>query len=417
MPRSRLYPPSVRPGIPKLGPCPPGWRTVKLRDLFDVMSRPAELVPDQRYQLVTVKRSRGGVVAREELRGDEIKTPTQFYVKEGDFVISRRQIIHGACGFIPAELDGAVVSNEYDVLRPRPELVPGFLRELVHTEYMQRTFFQSSVGVDIEKMVFDLDAWLEREVNLPPILEQMSAADALHLNSEAIARAGDERRQAQRSWVAILQMLMAGRGSERGWTTCSLSRIASVSYGLTVNPERASKALRVPYFRVANLVDGALSLDDVAEIGVDAHELPTRTLQLNDLLLVEGNANPRRLGDCAIWLNQLPTATHQNHLIRVRVASNVVLADFLRLQILSAGVRRQILHEAKSTSGLSTINSSVVANLQIRYPNLAAQREIVAVVAAIDLLLNRQQAQMDALTRLKTALQQSLLSGRLRVKV
>ena len=75
-----MAPPSVRPGIPKRGPCPPGWRTVKLRGLFDVMSRPAEWVPDQRYQLVTVKRSRGGVVAREELRGDEIKTPTQFYV-------------------------------------------------------------------------------------------------------------------------------------------------------------------------------------------------------------------------------------------------------------------------------------------------------------------------------------------------
>ncbi len=65
------------------------------------------------YQLVTAKRSRGGIVARETLRGDQIKTKTQFYVEAGDFLISNRQVSHGACGVVPQSLHGAVVSNEY----------------------------------------------------------------------------------------------------------------------------------------------------------------------------------------------------------------------------------------------------------------------------------------------------------------
>ncbi|MDD8098422.1 hypothetical protein LAW14_03815, partial [Escherichia coli] len=51
---------------------------------------------NQEYDLVTVKRSRGGVIRREHLKGKDISVKSQFYIKEGDFLISKRQIVHGA---------------------------------------------------------------------------------------------------------------------------------------------------------------------------------------------------------------------------------------------------------------------------------------------------------------------------------
>ena len=58
------------------------------------------------------------------LRGKEIKTPSQFEVRAGDFLISKRQIVHGACGIVPAGLNGAIVSNEYAVLNTDGEIEP-----------------------------------------------------------------------------------------------------------------------------------------------------------------------------------------------------------------------------------------------------------------------------------------------------
>ena len=168
MARSSLYPPSVDPGFPVLPPTPTGWTRLHFGEVVQPVERPAMLVPATRYCLVTAKRNRGGIVSRGELLGREILTKTQFEIRAGDFLISRRQIIHGACGVVPANLDGAIVSNEYSVLRTHPTLLMEFFAHYCHTPYFQRTCFHSSHGVDVEKMIFKIDEWGTREIDVPP---------------------------------------------------------------------------------------------------------------------------------------------------------------------------------------------------------------------------------------------------------
>ena len=124
------YPASIQAGIPKLGETPTGWRRYPLDDLLRRVERPAILLDRDTYQLVTAKRNRGGIVAREVLRGDQIRTKTQFYVETGDFLISNRQISHGACGIVPASLHRSIVSNEYTTFHTSDPLDPRFLHAL-----------------------------------------------------------------------------------------------------------------------------------------------------------------------------------------------------------------------------------------------------------------------------------------------
>jgi len=49
------------------------------------------------------------------------------------------------------------------------EFDPLFLEYLTHTKYLQRTFYQSSVGVTVEKMRFRQDQWLKYDLHLPPL--------------------------------------------------------------------------------------------------------------------------------------------------------------------------------------------------------------------------------------------------------
>lgn len=205
------YPASVQPGIPNLPATPDGWHCVPLARHLTEVRRPAPLNADEMYRLVTVKRSRGGVELRETLPGREIKTPTQFYVRTGDFLISKRQIVHGACGIVPPELDGAVVSNEYAVLNSDGQIDLRFLRYLSESRYFQQTCFHSSIGVHVEKMIFKTERWLKWPFNIPPLPAQhriVEVLDTARREVELIAAQIDRLKQEK---AALMADLLTGK--------------------------------------------------------------------------------------------------------------------------------------------------------------------------------------------------------------
>lgn len=173
------YPKSVKAGIPRLSETKPGWKKVEIGELFDLVSRPVKMQDETVYNLVTVKRSRGGVIEREKLPGKKIAVKSQYYVETGDFLISKRQIVHGACGFVPKELSGSIVSNEYSVLKCRDIILPEFLNYLMHTPYFQQTCFHSSIGVHVEKLIFKLEDWFKWNIFIPSHEEQKKIATFL----------------------------------------------------------------------------------------------------------------------------------------------------------------------------------------------------------------------------------------------
>lgn len=205
------FPASVQPGIPTLPPAPAGWRRVQLRDHLREVRRPVALKDDESYTLVTVKRSRGGVALREVLRGNEVKTPTQFHVRAGDFLISKRQIVHGACGIVPPELDGAVVSNEYAVLNTDGEIDLRFLRHLSETRYFQQTCFHSSIGVHVEKMIFKTDHWLNWPFNIPPLEQQRRISDILETAGRERVELAKQVDALKREKAALMSQLLTGK--------------------------------------------------------------------------------------------------------------------------------------------------------------------------------------------------------------
>ncbi|MDS1268577.1 hypothetical protein [Escherichia coli] len=68
MARDSLYPVSVKAGKPILGMLPTGWQKLSLEKCLNIEARKAYIQDNQEYDLVTVKRSRGGVIRREHLK-------------------------------------------------------------------------------------------------------------------------------------------------------------------------------------------------------------------------------------------------------------------------------------------------------------------------------------------------------------
>ncbi len=149
-----------------------GWEEKPIREVLTEKKRPIELEDNELYELVTVRRRNAGVVSRGYLQGKDILVKNYSQLGAGDFIISKRQVVHGATGIVPQHLDKAIVSNEYMVAVGNENISSEFLTVISTLPDMYRKFFLSSYGVDIEKLFFDAADWKKRNVVIPKLPEQ-----------------------------------------------------------------------------------------------------------------------------------------------------------------------------------------------------------------------------------------------------
>lgn len=158
---------------------PNSWSLKPFRNILIVQNNSIDLDDVKKYVRITVKRNHEGVILRDVVEGKQILTKTQFKVNSGDFIISRRQIIHNACGIVPKKFDGAVVSNEYSIFHGSNCLDIDYLDWFSQTNLFKKTIIATTHGVDIEKYVFVLDEWLDLKMPLPDEIEQKNIVKIL----------------------------------------------------------------------------------------------------------------------------------------------------------------------------------------------------------------------------------------------
>lgn len=163
----------------ELGTVPTLWSVKEIGEALSVVERPIKMADDQLYRRVTVRRRHGGIDLRDELPGAGIKVKNQYLLEAGDFLISERQIVHGACGIVPEHLAGALVSNEYLVLQAREGFDVNFFNYLVQLLKYAKLFLVCSQGVDIEKFLFKPKDWLKKRIPVPPLAEQQRITEIL----------------------------------------------------------------------------------------------------------------------------------------------------------------------------------------------------------------------------------------------
>ena len=161
---------------------------IKIGDAIKEAKRPLDMEDDEKYQLVTVKRRNEGIVSRGMFYGRDILVKNYYTVKKGDYIISKRQVIHGANGIVPPELDDAIVSNEYMVLTDSSTLLVNYLALYSMTKKMYHIFYISSYGVDIEKMFFNVDDWKKKKIMVPCIKEQQKVVELFSLIDTVIEK-------------------------------------------------------------------------------------------------------------------------------------------------------------------------------------------------------------------------------------
>jgi type I restriction enzyme S subunit len=190
------------------------WKAYRLSDLFERVFRPVTLSDEAPLDLISIRRRAGGLFFRGSFTAREFKTLDLNRIETGDFLISKRQVTHGALAMVRQPFDGMHVSNEYVIFRCKaPEkLHMSFFDWLARSPRMWHMAYLASNGVHIEKLIFDAHDFLREKIAIPPSLEEqqqivdlLEASDTeIHLLKQELTALQDQKR-------GMMQKLLTGR--------------------------------------------------------------------------------------------------------------------------------------------------------------------------------------------------------------
>ena len=374
---------------------------VKSNDVIEVQD-------DVEYKQVTIKINNGGVVPRnngETILGAKIGTKRQHVVHAGQFIMSKIDARNGAYGIVPAELEGAIVTNDFPVFDVNTsKIIPQFLVLVSTTEKFIEFARKCSSGTTNRKRI-DIDAFLNQLIPLPSIAEQEDIVRQYYRASETIKKIEEkiviENTDVLNYWIETLGIdILSKERIEDG--KLSFTRFSSISqWGIDFINEKKSQEEFSKYFK-------SLKISDICKIGSGG--TPTRsnkkyysgnipwikTGELNNDIVVDSeekitqealeNSSAKLYpANCIIMAMYgatigktaklgIAAATNQACAVLYDIDSSIVDTDYLWFYLQTqTGKFKELAYGGAQPN----INAGIVADYLIPVPSLIEQRNMV----------------------------------------
>jgi len=274
------------------------------------------------------------------------------------------------------------------------------------------------------------------QIPLPPLSEQRRIAEILDAADEAVRQAERLIAKLRAAKAGLLHDLLTRGLDEHGhlrdpqahpeqfrdsplgripreWKISMVDAEFQLATGFTLGPHRRPKKNKRRYLRVANVLREKILLDDITELEASDEEMANRVLHENDLLIVEGHANPDEIGRCARVPKEAVGLTFQNHLFRLR--SRDLDPRFTLAWLNSEWVRARWRCLCGTSSGLNTINRTMLRAVPVPVPEKPEQQCIAAILDTHDVRIRAEEMELAKLRQVKRGLMDDLLTGRVRV--
>ncbi|MBN2088638.1 restriction endonuclease subunit S [candidate division KSB1 bacterium] len=301
---------------------------VKIGDVSNYRKEFFEIADSEEYKRCRVQLHKKGVVLRDIVKGNDIKTKQQRLCKKNDFIVAEMDAKFGGYGIIPETLDGAIVSSHYYLFELKEEkILPEFLKVLIDTDIIQLQIkakgstnysrispkevmefeipcpsieFQQQVvkkysnsKIDIIKFLNEANYQLNlfkqlRQAILQEAVEGKLTAEWRKQNPELISgenRAtrlleqikAEKERLVNEGKISRLKVLPPISENEKlfnlpeSWIYC---RIGEITYSIVPNRDKPSTFTgSIPWITISNVDDNSLSLDYNTEFGLSIDEI------------------------------------------------------------------------------------------------------------------------------------------------
>jgi len=305
-------------------------------------------------------------------------------------ILSRIDARNGAFALVTNELDQAVVSNDFPVFNIDNNICrPDFLAWLTRTQSFIDMCTAISVGTT-NRVRLDVDEFLAMEIPLPDLDEQRRIVEQV----EAIARRIEEARrlraeaveEAERFKKAFARRLMASIEVDpseiQQWLNPNRKGIQTGPFGSKLSSQDFVEA-GVPVLKIGNVQYAGLEVQNLDYVTNDkAAELSSYSVEEGDILF----ARMGTVGRCCVVPQEADGWLFNYHIIRLSLDKSSVEPRYAHWVIQASQDVEDYLSNSIRGATRKGVNSSIVASLPIRVPDMEVQR---SVVKELDWLQNR----------------------------
>jgi type I restriction enzyme, S subunit len=336
------------------------------------------------------------IVNPKRLESESAPSRAKQNIRKDDVLVSMTRPNLNAVALVPEELDGAVASTGFQVLRTA-QLEPRWLYYFTQTDTFVRTMSARVQGV-LYPAIRPSDIF-NHALPLAPLSEQrriVAEIESLLSDLDAGVRslnANNERLRVLRS--AVLNSVFS----------CSRYTLAPLSKLIASGPKNGlykpadCYGLGVPIVRIDDFQDEFLrQVDQLRKLKIDAAEFVSYGLREGDLLINRVNSMSH-LGKCLVVPPHLCSAVFESNIMRISLTSDVD-PRWVALFLQSPVGRGRLIKNAKQAVNQASINQADVGSTLIPLPCRAEQVDRVSELDR-QLTANRQLRQdiLLALTR------------------
>ncbi len=274
---------------------PETWTELSIgKVVVNAKQRDPRKKPDEVFQYVdvsAVSNTSFKITGAVPVLGSEAPSRARKAIETDDVLFATVRPTLKRIALVPSELDGAIASTGYSVLRcDKTKAEPGFLYSFLITDHFNARMAGLERGASYPA-VRDSDvtaSWLP----LPPLPEQKKIAHIL----STVQRAIEAQERIIQTTTELKKALMHKLFTEglrnepqkqteigpvpESWEVVPLSECAVVQTGIAKGRKvKAEEAVEVPYLRVANVQDGYLDLSEMKTITIRKNEQSRFALQ------------------------------------------------------------------------------------------------------------------------------------------
>jgi type I restriction enzyme S subunit len=346
--------------------------------------------------------------------GRDILVKNYAQLQTGDFVISKRQVVHGATGMVPPALDGAIVSNEYLTAVDSDRLLTEFLTIVASLPAMRQQFFLSSYGVDIEKLFFDAEDWQKRSVTIPGVAEQSRIAAYFRELDRLIELHQRKHDKLVALKKAMLQRMLPQPGAttpklrfngfEGDWAEEDMGKLGSFSKGVGYSKSdlTASGTPIILYGRLYVDYQTAIS-----EVDTFAEEKKGGIKSIGNEVVIPASGESSE--DIARASAILARGIILGGDLNIIFPCDKLDSYFLALALSNGKPRADLVKRAQGKTVVH-VRAVDIASITVAFPELAEQQKIATHFSLADKLIIQHATQLQKLQQIKLACRDKLFA-------
>lgn len=337
-------------------------------------------------------------------------------VKANDILVSTVRPNLNAVAFVPDELNDAIASTGYCVLRCVPDRLDcrylyHWVRTLEFAGEMTRLATGANYPAVSDRIVCNSTIPLPYANNPVRSLPEQKRIAAILDQADAIRRKRQQTVEISADLVPSLLYDLFGdlNCNSRGWPVMEFSQVCDSRLGKMLDAKQQTGMHSRPYMRNINVQWGKMDLSSVWQMDFDDQHREEFRLEPGDVLICEGGAG---VGQTAIWRGELSECYFQKSLHRVRPRPDKAVPEYISNLIWALMKGGSILQHI-SQATIPHLTGVKLKSLHIPVPPLPLQHRFAKAVTQHSQLQERLRAISDESDSLFDSLVQRAFCGEL----